>query len=80
MTMKLLTARDLGTEYRLVVHLDDTKLIEGNPDPVYVREFRWGKDMPLARVKAETKLLAQLELAKMTPSGGSVLAGEGADL
>jgi hypothetical protein len=89
MTMKLLRARDSGGFYRLRVHLDTTKVLDrdrpelgltaGDPDPAWVREYEWTKDMPLARVKAETKLLCQTELAKLNATGdeGAVLAGEG---
>ena len=27
--------------FRLVIHLDETKLLDGSPDPAYVRRFEW---------------------------------------
>lgn len=61
------TVTERTNDYLLSVHIDTTKVLEDNsPDPAYVREYVWGKDMSLERIKAEAKLLAEDELAKMT--------------
>ncbi len=88
MTMKLHKAKDTGNQYYLQVWLDDTKVVldaEGNPttepDPEWLREWRWGKDVPRADIRRETKLLAQLELDKMNADSTMVtLPEEGATL
>ncbi len=96
MAMKLLEARALPNatnprSLRLVVHIDTSKLVDGEPDPQYVRRFTWGydstKDGPKAafitRCKAEAKLLCQVALDRMAPEAptdGEAVAGEGAGL
>ncbi len=72
MVMKYLQAKDTGTQYYYQVWLDDTKVLLDDkgerteePDPDWIREWRWGKDNTLVHAQRETKLLAQLELNKM---------------
>jgi hypothetical protein len=72
MTMKLVQAKDTGKQIYLQVWLDNTKVLlddEGNPttepDPEWLREWRWGKDVLRKDYHRETKLLAKLELDKM---------------
>lgn len=65
MTMKLVQAKDTGKQFFLQVWLDDTKKVDGNPDPEYLREWRWGKDNSRAHIRRETRLLAQIELDKI---------------
>ena len=80
-----------------VVHLDDTKLIpnpihpapaDGEPDtrdlvpdPVWVRDYTWGADIPLAAIRREIKLLCQEAIRQMQSPGrgtaGMKLADEG---
>jgi hypothetical protein len=63
-----------ATEYYFLVHMDETKkLADGSPDPVYVREYRWGINPPpgqteaeyLANIKNEISLLVADELSHM---------------
>ena len=83
--MKLIKARELATEYRFVIHLDETKVNrDGEPDPTYVFECVWGKEPPegqtkaqyLAMIKREMKLLAQGELSSRLATG-TILTMEG---
>ncbi len=48
----------------------------GVPDPDWLREWRWGKDIPRADIRRETKLLAQLELDKMNVDSTIVTLSE----
>lgn len=75
--MKLITARELPTEYLFRVHLDEAKVdTKGDPEPAHVQEFRFGLEPPLgqtktqylANIKSEVKLLCQLEVAP-APTG-----------
>ena len=84
--MKLIVARDTGTEYHFVVHLDSAKTVKDEsakqiPDPAWLVEYTWPKDQPLAVSKREMKLLAELELAKRKegPSKAKKLLEEGKD-
>lgn len=54
--------------------------VPGEPDPEWLREWRWGKDTPKATMRRETKLLAQVELNKMNAAGVITLAEEGQTL
>ena len=72
MPMKLHQAKDMGHQFYLQVWLDDTRFeldADGNPtaepDPEWLREYRWGKDVDRRNIRLETRLLARLELAKM---------------
>jgi hypothetical protein len=83
--------RDDGT-IRIIVHLDETKILEdGQPDPEWVYDATWpAKPASMTAqaygdmVKREAKLLAQAELARLqvedTDDQGTALAGEGATL
>lgn len=91
MAMKLLAARDLGTEYRLIIHLDDSKVTDGEPDPAWVMVQRWmrapglkddGTPLMTAAqwrqaIQREGKALAEAELARRqaATSTGTVIAG-----
>ena len=59
---------DDGKTLYLSCHLDTTKMIDGAPDPHYVRDYRWGLSatMTKERAIAETKLLLaqEVEVAK----------------
>lgn len=83
MTMKLVQAKDTGKQFYLQVWLDTTKVLfddEGNPtrepNPEWLREWRWGKDNSRAHIRRETKLLAQLELDKMNADSTIVTLSE----
>ncbi len=72
MAMKIIQAKDTGKQFYLQIWLDNTKVLlddEGSstqePDPEWLREWRWGKDNSRAHIRRETKLLAKLELDKM---------------
>ncbi len=94
MAMKLHQAKDTGDQYYLQVWLDDTKVLlddEGSPtrepDPEWLREWRWGKvdgeGKPISRamIQDEVALLARLELGKMNAVSTVVtLPEEGATL
>ena len=41
MTSKLLCARTIGTDFLVVVHLDDSRLVDERPDPDWVYHARW---------------------------------------
>ncbi len=85
MAMQMLRARQRPDGYHFRIHLDTTKLIDGNPDPEWVAEYVWGLTPPQgvtvaayrATVVAEAKALAALELAKRVPPAGTALADEG---
>lgn len=69
-----------------VVWIDDTKSVDGKPDPSYLRPFIYGpvqqgttKANYLTGLKQETKRLVQAELANLNDEG-TPLAGEGANL
>ncbi len=53
--------------------------VPGEPDPEWLREWRWGKDTPRATMRRETRLLAQTELDKMN-AVGTTLSEEGQTL
>ena len=85
--MKLITARELPSEYLFRVHVDETKLDgQGNPDPAYVQEFRYGLEPPpgqttdgyLAAILKEVKALCIQQIE--TSTEGIALAAEGATL
>lgn len=85
--MKVLLARDTGTEFRFRVHLDDTKVdANGEPDPEWVEEFAWGKEPPpgrtptqyLADIQREMKMLCEQRLA--AKNQGAPLSMEGQTL
>jgi hypothetical protein len=81
MGMKLLRARDVGDRYRFRVHLDTTKLIDGEPDPAYVRDYEWTRTgMTLVRIKDELRLRAQADLDAIAPPEGTPVSGEGGTL
>lgn len=88
MVMKLHQAKDTGNQYYLQVWLDNTKFVldaEGNPttdpDPEWLREWRWGKDVERIDYLRETKLLAEIELAKMNADATVItLSDEGKTL
>ena len=69
MSIKVLQARKRETEYFFQIHLDDSKVVEEEgkevPDPYFVREYRWGKDIDLADIKREMKALVKAELARL---------------
>lgn len=85
--MKLLKFRLMANgNIRVVIHLDTTKVdAEGNPDPAWVYELTWpqkpanlGVNAYRDQIKQESKLLAQVELAKrQTPDEGTAVAGAG---
>lgn len=85
MVMELVQAKDTGKQIYLQVWLDNTKFAldaEGNPttdpDPEWLREWRWGKDVARKDYRRETKLLAKLELDKMNAASTVItLADEG---
>lgn len=87
MAMTLLKARKRSdNSFRVVVHLDDSKLVEGEPDTAWCRRFDWPPKPDgvtqatyVTQLKEETKLLCELELAKMnaTEDEGTALPGEG---
>lgn len=76
--------------FYLAVHLDETKLLDGQPDPAWVREFEWAPKPDgttqadyVAMQKRETKLLCQLALTEMNASasaGTAVTGSEGSTL
>ena len=66
--MKVLKATLNTKTIKLVVHLDETKLQEGEPNPEFTWAVEWGADVPLAVIKRETKLLAQMALNAKTGS------------
>lgn len=90
--MKLITARELPTQYFFQVHTDETKLkLDGTPDPAYVREFTWGKTPPtgvtkaqyLTSIQREIKLLVDAETTATDaadPTKATKLTIEGATL
>lgn len=93
MAMKAILARDTGNDYLVRVHLDDTKLVDGQPDPDWIAEWRFGKAPPAGvsaanyrtALRNEVRALAQAELAKRqaaaTPDpGGSALPFEGQEI
>lgn len=94
MAMKLLKARELSGArgFRFVVHLDDSRLIDGSPDPAWCMTFTWGADRPagmtkaayLASVRDEIRALALVELAKRQAAdeqdGTAIPSLEGATL
>lgn len=52
--------------------------VPGEPDPEWLREWHWGKDVERAGMLRETRLLAQLELDKLNAPGRVItLADEG---
>lgn len=85
MAIRLLRAREVGGQRRLLVWCDTTKVvvIDGAlaPNPLYVKLFSWGTDILLAKIKQETKLLALAHAAEMDLElSEQILPGEGADL
>jgi hypothetical protein len=73
--------------FRVVIHLDTTKTVDGQPDPAYVREYGWAptpdgmtQTAYVTQLKAETKLLAAAALAATTEGEGTALPGEGTEL
>jgi hypothetical protein len=86
--MTLLKARKRpDNSYRVVVHLDASKTLDGAPDPAWCRQYDWGPTPAgmtqanyVAQLKQETKLLCALELAKMVDDEGTALGGEGTPL
>lgn len=84
--MTLLRFRKLADgQIRMVILLDDTKTDEaGDPDQAWLYVLTWPPkpDNVTAaayrdQIKAESKLLAQIELARRTPDEGTVVAGGG---
>jgi hypothetical protein len=70
--------------YRLLIWLDETKTVEGAPDPAFVRRFDWAPKPAtvsatdyVAMQKRETKLLCEAELAARDSGQGTAVAGEG---
>lgn len=88
MAMKITQFDDTGvTGFEVTVRLDTTKLAADGvtPDPAFVRTWTWGsfessanegetKAQYRQRIKAETKLLAQLEVDRIKPTRTSVPA------
>jgi hypothetical protein len=75
--------------YRLLVWLDETKLVDGEPDPAYVRRFDWAPKPAnvsaadyVTMQKRETKLLCEAELAERAAQDnqGTAVGGEGEPL
>ncbi len=85
--MKLLRARRYPDRIALTVHLDETKTVEGAPDPDWVRTFTWPVTPPsgvtaanyLAAIKQEARLLCQQDLDARQEQSTS-LPGEGQTL
>jgi hypothetical protein len=75
--------------YRLLIWLDESKTVEGEPDPNYVRRFDWASKPAgvlvadyVAMQKRETKLLCEAELAELAAQDnqGTAVGGEGEPL
>lgn len=92
MPMKLITAREKNGSYIFRVHTDPAKVVDGEPDPVYVEEYVFGTQRPegvnksdyLENCKREARLLAELardqRKAARVDSPGTKLAFEGEDI
>jgi hypothetical protein len=93
MAMKLLTARERDNSFVLRVHLDDTKLVNGQPDPDWVKQFVYGNVPPanvtrnnyIQHIRRDVKGLCELEIARRNSlaagdQAGIDLGGEGAVL
>lgn len=70
--------------YRLLVWLDETKELDGEPDPAYVRRFDYAPKPQgitqadyVAMQRRETKLLLEHEAAVADTSAGTSMQGEG---
>lgn len=86
MAIRCLTARARPGGYFVRVHLDEARVdADGQPDAAYVREYVFALPPPpsvtaaayRSGVTAEVRLLAQAELAALTPAAGTALSIEG---
>lgn len=62
--MKIIDASKDDTQIYLTVWLDETKLVDNQPDPEYLFSISWDASMPVAKIKQETKTLCQQELKR----------------
>jgi hypothetical protein len=63
--MKLLFARKTERGYVWRVLLDESKLIDGQPDPAFVREEVWSLRIPQGRTEAQYLAMQKRELKAM---------------
>jgi hypothetical protein len=73
--------------YRLLVWVDESKTVEGAPDPNFVRRFDWAPKPTgvsvadyVAMQKRETKLLCEAELAAQQGGQGTTVGTDGEPL
>jgi len=81
MAMRLLKFRDLGHSYLLQVHLDTSRLTaEGDPQPAFVREYRFSRELSPDEARVLARNLCKDELAQERADEletGTALPGEG---
>lgn len=86
--MKILRLRPLSTGgYRIVVHLDTARMVDGEPDPRYVYRLEWPARPEgmthaayLQQERPAIRAHCQTVLALIDATEGAALPGEGEDL
>lgn len=68
MSIAIVKAEQRATENYFEITLDDTKVVNGAPDPQYVRSFSWGTDVDPVDAKREMLLICQGELDRLMPA------------
>lgn len=75
MPMRIIHARENANSFIINVHLDTSKMIDGQPDPSYVRDYQYSNKPPIGQtrpqyltsIRNEIRLLAVSELTRMNP-------------